>query len=175
MVNDDKKGPTMQHREGIRRMGWVGTCLAFASSILVFAGPASAAEEVAPPHERGHEYFSVNLTGSELRDGGDRDGRGAAWLEFDPDHETVCYVTTWQRLDGLVTGFHLHAAPRRNDGGHWIDFFNNQRFDGERNRVTGCVHSPRGKILHIIKHPSDFYLNVHTTAHEKGAIRGQLD
>jgi CHRD domain len=163
----------MQHREGVRRMGRVGACLAFISSILMFAGSASAAAEVGPPHRNG-DQFVVPLSGDELRDGGDRDGEGAAWLDLDAERETVCYVTTWKRLDGAVTAFHLHAAPRRSDGPRWIDFFNDQRFDGERNRVSGCVYSPRGKILDVIAHPSDFYLNLHTTAYEKGAIRGQL-
>lgn len=155
-------------------MGWVGACLAFVSSILVFAAPASAANEAAPERRHGAENFWVYLTGNELRDGGDREGRGAALLELNPDQERVCYVTQWKRLEGAVTGFHLHNAPRRNDGGHWIDFFNDRHFDGEERTVSDCVRSPRWKIQRIIDHPSDFYLNVHTTAHEKGAIRGQL-
>lgn len=175
MVNDDKKGPMMQHREGIRKMGRVGACLAFVSSILVFAGPASAAAAVATAHEEGYGQFSVRLTGDELRDDGDPDGWGSARLDLDPEHETACYVITWNELDGAVTSLHLHAAPRRNDGPHWIEFFNGQHFDGKSDTVSNCVRSSRAKILDVIKNPSGFYLNLHTTAHEPGAIRGQLD
>jgi hypothetical protein len=164
----------MQYKKGTRTMGRVSVCLAFVSSILVFAGPASASEEFATTHEHGHDQFSVYLSGNEVRDGGDREGRGFARLDLDPDNERVCYVITWNRLEGDVTALHLHASPRHSDGPHWIDFFNNERFDGERNTVANCVHSDRWKIRAAIDEPSSYYLMVHTTAHEAGAIRGQL-
>jgi CHRD domain-containing protein len=165
----------MPHREGIRKVGWLGTCLAFASSILVLAEPTSAAaQETDPVHQDSVRHFPVYLAGDELRDGGDSKGWGMARLDLDPEHETACYVITWNRLDGVVTAFHLHAAPRRNDGPHWIDFFNGQHFNGQWNTASSCVHSPRGKILDTINNPSGYYLNIHTTAHKEGAIRGQL-
>lgn len=164
----------MQYKRSTRTMGRIGVFLACVSSILVFAGPASAAGEFTTAYGHGHEQFSVYLTGDEVRDGGDRDGRGFARLDFDPENERVCYVLTWNRLDGDVTAFHLHASPRRSDGPHWIDFFNNEHFDGERNTVASCVHSDRWKIRAAIGEPSDYYLMVHTTAHREGAIRGQL-
>ncbi|MGH3754439.1 MAG: CHRD domain-containing protein [Pseudonocardiaceae bacterium] len=165
----------MRYHKGIRKMGRVGVFLASVSSILVLAGPASAAE-ASPGHRPGYAQFFVYLTGDELRDGGDRDGRGIAQLQFDPVEETVCYVTTWRRLDGAVTDFQLRAAPRRNDGPRWIDLFSDRYFDGERDTVSGCVYSPRGKILDVIENPSDFYLKINTTVREReeGAIRGQL-
>ncbi len=151
-------------------MGRIGVFLAFVSSILMLAGPASAAELRG---ERGGQ-FSVYLTGDEHRDGGDRDGAGAARLDFDLEEERVCYVLTWRRLDGAVTAFHLHDAPRYRDGGHWIDFFNNERFDGDEKTVASCVRADRWKIRAVLERPWDYYLNVHTTRHEDGAIRGQL-
>jgi hypothetical protein len=156
-------------------MGRVGICLAFVSSVLIFAGPASAAEGVATAHGYGHDQFSVYLTGDEVRDGGDREGQGFARLDLDPENERVCYVITWRRLDGEVTALHLHASPRRSDGPHWIDFFNNQHFDGKEHTVANCVRSDRWKIRAVVNEPSDYYLMVHTTAHEAGAIRGQLN
>jgi hypothetical protein len=166
----------MQHSTGIRKIGRVGACLAFASSILVFAGPASALAQEAPTaYGHGHEQFLVQLDGDELEDGGDHNGRGVAGLDFDAGQERVCFYITWERLDGAVTAFHLHNAPRRHDGGHWIDFFNGEHFDGDHNTVTSCVHASRDKIYAVLDDPSDFYLNLHTTAHKAGAIRGQLD
>jgi hypothetical protein len=166
----------MQHSTAIRKMGRVGTCLAFASSILVFAGPAAAsAHEVSAAYHKGHGQFLVKLDGDEEEDGGDRYGRGVAGLDFDPQHERVCYYVNWHGLDGAVTAFHLHHAPRHEDGDHWIDFFNDEHFDGDHNSIVSCQYASRGKIYAVLDHPSDFYLNLHTTAHKEGAIRGQLD
>lgn len=169
----------MQHREGIRRMGRVGACLAFVSSILVLTLPTpAAADEVGPA---GYGYFSVQLSGKQVPGGGDPDGQGYARLDLDPEHETACLVTTWKKLEGAVTALHLHAGHRGSEGPHWIDFFNDKHFPGTRNTVSGCVHvdgshgmSPRDKIQAVIQDPSSFYLNIHSTAFENGAIRGQL-
>ena len=162
----------MQHCGSIRKLGWAGTCLALASSIFVLTEPASAQADPLP--QDGYRSFPVYLAGNELHDGGDPKGWGMARLHFDPKQETACYTVKWTDLDGVVTAFHLHAAPRRNDGPHWIDFFNDQHFNGQRSVTSGCVHSPRAKILDVTNNPSDYYLTVHTTAHKDGAIRGQL-
>lgn len=169
----------MQNSGAIRKIGRIVASLAFATSILVFAGPgAASAQAIAPayPHgSDGHEQFLVELSGDELEDGGDHDGRGIAGLDFDAEHERVCYYVRWDGLDGDVTAFHLHRAPRHHDGGHWIDFFNDEHFDGDHHTVAGCVHSSRDKIYDVLDNPSEFYLNLHSTAHRAGALRGQLD
>jgi len=165
----------MQHSKNVRTMGRVVACLASVLSMLVLAGPASAAEKVTTVHEYGYGQFSVYLTGDEARYGGDREGRGFARLDFDPGNERVCYVITWSRLQGEVTDFELHASPRHSDGPRVIDFFDNERFDGYRRTIANCVHSDRRKIIDVINDPSYYYLTLRTTAHESGAIRGQLD
>ncbi|MGH3769845.1 MAG: CHRD domain-containing protein [Pseudonocardiaceae bacterium] len=167
----------MQYKKGARAIGRVAACLAFASSALVFAGPASASAAVTTAHEYdyGHDPFSVYLTGHQVRDGGDRDGRGFARLDFDPRNEKVCYAVRWSRLNGDVTAFHLHVSPRRHDGPVVIDFFNHERYNGDGDTVVDCVHSDRRTIHDVLDDPSNYYLMIHTTAHEAGAIRGQLD
>ncbi|MGH3718601.1 MAG: CHRD domain-containing protein [Pseudonocardiaceae bacterium] len=169
----------MQYKKGVRAIGRVGAALAFASSVLVFAGPASASAAVTTAHEYddygyGHDQFSVYLTGDQVRGGGDRDGQGFARLDFDPDHDRVCYAVRWRRLAGDVTAFHLHVSPRRHDGPVVIDFFNHERYNGYGDTVVDCVHSDERTIRDVLRDPSDFYLMLHTTAHDDGAIRGQL-
>lgn len=173
MGHSNKEGSPMRHRRSIRKMGWAGAFLVFTSLILVLAGSAAAAQAGQVPRE-GYRSFPVYLAGDELRDGGDPKGWSMARLKLDPRLETACYDVKWTGLDGVVTAFHLHAAPRQNDGPHWIDFFNDQNFSGKRNAASGCVRSPREKIQDVINNPSGYYVNVHTTAHKHGAIRGQL-
>jgi hypothetical protein len=169
----------MQYRGVARRVRLIGLCLALVSSILGIALPAVAeAGEDSPP---GYGYFSVQLTGREVPGGGDPEGSSYVRLDLDPAHETACFVSSWKRVDGAVTAFHLHAGRRGSEGPRWIDFFNGKHFDGARNTVSGCVHvagsrgmSPRDKIESVIHDPSGFYLNLHSTKFEDGAIRGQL-
>ncbi len=158
----------MRLSKGARGMRRFGACLAFASSAVVLTGstPALAQQDGA--------QFTVALSGQESVDGGDADGQGSARLDLDPQQGTACYEITWKKLDGAVTAFHLHAARRGIDGPHWIDFFNDQDFDGEQGKASECVRSTREKIEAVINDPSAYYLQLHSTAFTKGAIRGQL-
>lgn len=168
----------MQYRGGARKIARLGVCLVAVSAVLGIVLPAEAAAgEDAPP---GYGYFSVQLTGREVPGGGS-DGHGYARLDLDPDHETACFVINWRRVEGAVTAFHLHAGRRGSEGPRWIDFFNGKHVDGRRNTVTGCVHvdgsrglSPRDKIQAVIHDPSGFYVSLHSTEFEEGALRGQL-
>jgi hypothetical protein len=166
----------MQYAKIARAMGRVGVCLASVSSFLALVGPTSAAaHEVRPAYQVGTGHFSIQLAGKEVPEGGDPDGQGSATLDLNPQKEESCFTITWSRLRGKVTALHLHVAGRGNEGPHWIDFFNNQSFPGEHSMASGCVSSPRDKIVAVINHPADYYLNVHSTTFEKGAIRGQLN
>ncbi|MGH3776021.1 MAG: CHRD domain-containing protein [Pseudonocardiaceae bacterium] len=164
----------MQHRKDVRGMGRVGAYLASASLILVLVGPTHAlAHEVNAAPLEGVRHFSVELTGHESVTPADPDGQGSASLDLDPQQGTACYEITWKNLDGMVTAFHLHTGQRGSDGPHWIDFFNGKNFAGEQT-VRDCVSSTREKIEAVINDPAAYYLQVHSTAFEKGAIRGQL-
>lgn len=158
----------MQLSKGARGMGRVGACLAFASSAAVLAGSAPALAQ------QDGAQFTVALSGQENVTDGDADGQGSARLDLDPRRGTACYEITWKKLDGAVTAFHLHAARRGSNGPHWIDFFNEQRFDGEQGRAADCVRSTRDKIEAAINDPSAYYLQLHSTVFEGGAVRGQL-
>ena len=151
-----------------------GACLAVVSSVLVAAAlPGTAAAH--DDRGYGRAEFSIRLTPDQVPNGGDRGAIGAARLAFDEDRRVACYVIEWSGLKGDVTAAHLHAARRYHDGPHAIDFFNNQSYDGNHETVAGCVTSSRKTIEDIIEHPSDYYLNIHTTRFKAGAIRGQLD
>ncbi|MGH3934230.1 MAG: CHRD domain-containing protein [Pseudonocardiaceae bacterium] len=164
----------MLRSKGIRGMRHVGACSAFATSMLMLAGPIPAlAQDANVAHQDSNGHLSVQLTAQESVNDGDRDGQGSARLDLNPQRGTACYEIAWKNLDGMVTAFHLHTGQRGKEGPHWIDFFNDKKFAGEQT-VSDCVTSTREKIEAVINDPSAYYLQVHTTAFEKGAIRGQL-
>ncbi|MGH3870968.1 MAG: CHRD domain-containing protein [Pseudonocardiaceae bacterium] len=152
----------------------VAAFIAFTSSALMFAGSAPALAHTAKePRQDGVRHFSLRLTGQDSVPRGDPDGQGSARLDLDPRQGTACYEISWTKLDGRVTAFHLHAGRRGSDGPHWIDFFNGKNFAGEQT-VKDCVRDTPERIEAVIKEPSAYYLQVHSTAFESGAIRGQL-
>lgn len=180
MAGRDREAPTMQRGKascavGTRAMGRFGACLVSVTSILALAGPAFAAHETSAAYQPGNSRFSIQLSGNDVPEGGDPDGQGSATLDLNPQEEMACFTINWSRLDGEVTALHLHVAAAGSEGPHWIDFFNDQRFPGGQDNRAGCVPTPRDKIEAVISGPADYYLNVHSTAFEKGAIRGQLN
>jgi hypothetical protein len=169
----------MLHSEGIRRLGGRGTCvgLIVVASSVVLAAPAAAvvhSKELSAPSPPAAGHYSIQLSGREVPEGGDPDGQGAAKLDLNPQQETACFSISWSGLRGEVTALHLHQAAQGNEGPHWIDFFNNQHFPGSNSMASGCVPAARDKINAVINNPSAYYLNLHSTAFEKGALRGQL-
>lgn len=171
----DEKGTNMLHHSGgARAVGQIGLCFASVSSFVVLVGPASAAA-----HEVSHAYqdrdgkFTVALSGREVPGGGDPVGQGSAQLNL--QQQTACFTINWKGLQGEVTALHLHAAASGSEGPHWIDFFNGQHFPGAQSESSGCVPTTQDKIHAVIDNPTAYYLNAHSTAFPKGAIRGQLN
>lgn len=157
-------------------MGRVGLCFAFVSSFVVLAGTTSAAaHEVSQAYQDRDGKFTVQLSGRDVPDGGDPDGQGSAQLNLNAQQQTACFTIDWKGLKGEVTALHLHAAARGSEGPHWIDFVNGQHFPGAQSKSSGCVPTTQDKIRAVIDNPSVYYLNAHSTAFPKGAIRGQLN
>lgn len=154
--------------------GRFGTCLAFASSLLVAAAAPSTASAQDNAQQQGPGHFTIQLTPGEVSTGGNPGGSGSARLDLDEAGETACYFVAWKDLAGDVTAAHLHLGPRGQDGAHAIDFFNGQHFAGGQSNASGCVPTARDKIQAIIANPAGYYINVHTTEFTTGAIRGQL-
>lgn len=160
--------------------------------------PATAAQA---GDDTGGTTFRVNLTGSEIPGGGDPNGSGLAVLTLDPNDNELCWDINWKGLSGQVTAIHLHKGPPGGTGPHAVDLLDGASFDGTSGQADSCTtphnhamgegmakpggggHSivdahtepGGGNVLNdVIADPDDYYVNVHTTAYDKGAIRGQL-
>jgi hypothetical protein len=147
----------------------VPALLAALLMLVLVAGAALAA----------NTKFSVNLRGENEPEGGDLDATGQAHLELFPETDTVCYRIKWSKIDGTVTGAHIHVGPEGVNGGIVITLFGGPlgtptAFPGDRFTVSDCVAADGATIDAILADPSNYYVNVHTGADFHGVIRGQL-
>jgi hypothetical protein len=146
---------------------------ALGAALLILALATSAVLAV-------NTKFSVNLKGENEPSGtGDLDATGQAHLELFPDTDTVCYTLKWTKVDGTVTGAHIHVGPAGVDGGIVITLFGGPlgtptAFPGEHFTTSGCVAADGATIDAILADPANYYVNVHTGTDFHGVIRGQL-
>ena len=134
----------------------------------------------AAPVAEGGRRFITTLTGQAELTGGalsaDMDGTGRAQVYVNVGQSRVCWnLTNLQNLDTLVAA-HIHQAPATATGPIRIPFFH----FGEAIDLEGCTEGTtafpfdRERLQDIMKNPENYYVNVHTTAFQGGAIRGQL-
>lgn len=155
----------------------VGLCCACVSSVVALGAPGSAvAGEVGAVLQDRAGNFIVQLNGQDVPEsGGDLGGHGSSQLELKAQEQTACVTASWKGLQGEVTALHLHVAAVGSEGPHWVDFFNDKRLPGADGQFSDCVPMAQDKIRSVIDNPTGYYLNVHSTAFPKGALRGQLN
>jgi hypothetical protein len=149
------------------------TTLALLSALILLLGvaltPASAATGV----------FRLTLTGDQEATPtcsppdvcGDPDAVGAAILIVNPVRDTVCFLSRWTGIDGTVVAAHIHLAPAGEPGDVVVPLFAGT-FEGT-DMTRGCV-AANGWSDDILAEPADFYINIHSTVYQPGAIRAQL-
>lgn len=117
----------------------------------------------------------TSLNGAEERPGpGDTDGIGFATITLNVGKGRVCWTLTWDNIDPLVVGAHIHIAPAGVAGPivvflSWVPM--------SRATVSGCRTGVDPALVQaIIDFPDQYYVNVHTSpSFAGGAIRGQLN
>ena len=149
---------------------------------LLLAGTGTATASELPAKWGDGKTFAVKLSGSQVPGGGDPDAKGFALIRMNPKTETVCLGVAWAKVDGAVTAMHIHMGKAGTTGAHHIELLNDEHLAGGHNFFRTCVQGQKHEgmsagdaIKEVIDDPSNFYLNIHSTAYEKGALRGQLD
>lgn len=113
--------------------------------------------------------FVVPLDGQQEVDAGgtpgqgDPDGAGTATLMIDDATNTISWNISVQNLDPVIAA-HIHVGSAGTNGAPVVDF------SGELTG-SGLVDADLAAVL---ANPTGYYVNVHTTTFEAGAIRGQL-
>ena len=102
---------------------------------------------------------------------GDPDAIGQMILIVNPNTDVVCFLTRWQDIDGTVVAAHIHNGVAGVPAGVVVPLFAGA-FEGT-DQLRGCV-AGLGWTDDINANPAGFYVNIHSTVFQPGAIRAQL-
>jgi len=141
------------------------------ATTFVTLGIVAALTVAAPASAHSGRELSTSLAGAaEVPGPGDPDGVGTASLRFDHGFRGICFEIHVAGIALPATAAHIHLGSSGGAGPVVVTLIPP---DASGN-VTGCVSASRDLIKTIAKHPSDYYVNVHTTDYPNGAVRGQL-
>ena len=106
----------------------------------------------------------ASLTGAAETSGGDADGNGAFSAQIDTETGDFCYSLSVSGID-QPTAAHVHSGAAGTDGPPVLTV---ALADDE------CIAAEPAVLKPIVENPAGYYVNVHTAAFPKGAVRGQL-
>ena len=121
----------------------------------------------------GDRTFATTLTPGAEPDGGDANpaAGGTFAMTVDYWHRELCYWLTWANLSANATAAHIHVAPAGVAGPVVIPLSVTSATTGATN---GCVTVEQSLLHAVVKDPAAYYVNVHTSVNQPGAVRGQL-
>jgi len=126
----------------------------------------AATTAVAPAYAASTK-FQIAMTGA-AEVPGPGAGSGKATLTFDTDKGQVCYMLMASGTDA-PTMAHIHKGAVGVAGGVVVPLA-----PPTNGMSEGCVPVAADALAAILAAPSDYYVNVHSAAYPKGAMRGQL-
>lgn len=128
---------------------------------LAFSGVAGAAETT----------LTATLAGvTEGANPGDPDGSGTATIKIDPAAGTACWELSATGIMPVLQS-HIHTGAAGVAGPVLVPL----DVDGFEGTSTGCATAQDAAALQgILDNPAGFYVNLHTSDFQAGAIRGQL-
>lgn len=123
----------------------------------------------------GGRPLSTSLSGAEEAPGpGDSDATGDAHLTLNQGQQRVCFELSWADVDGTVVAAHIHSGPAGTPGPVIVGLFSGTAHPGSGS-AAGCVEGVDPALIKEIRqNPSAYYVNVHSTSFQAGAVRGQL-
>jgi CHRD domain len=134
--------------------------------------PAKGKPKFAP---KGTTFFATLLGRNEIgpngqRRAGDLDGQGGATVVTTDTQ--LCFGVAVRGIS-TPTGLHVHRG-RPNENGGIVVPLDPLPTSGDPGASGGCVAVASDLLQEITKHPIRFYVNIHTSDFENGALRGQL-
>jgi hypothetical protein len=91
-----------------------------------------------------------------------------ARITVNPGQGRLCYSLTVRNI-APASGAHIHEAEEGAAGPIRVHLT-----PPTNGSSSACLNIGRELALEILRNPSDYYVNVHNSAHPAGAVRGQL-
>ncbi len=115
--------------------------------------------------------FTVQLTGAQQVPPVQTGGSGTADLTYDPQSRVVTWSITYSGLSSPATMAHFHgpAGPGKNAP---IKVWLTKRGGPVSSPITGQATLTPAQAQQFMA--GEYYINVHTTVHPGGEIRGQV-
>jgi len=135
----------------------------------IFPAPARCPRTLLTPTSGG-TAFRIAMTGDTESPAGDPVGTGTATVRLRAGQGQVCFSFDVQNLTLPAVGAHIHRGAAGASGPIVVGLV----APGSSGASRGCVSAARASVAGILAAPSQYYVNVHTTDFQAGAIRGQL-
>jgi CHRD domain len=133
-----------------------GAVLATASVGLIVGNDVGAAGT--------SKAFAAGLVGANEVGGGDPDGTGSASITIDTGTNELCWDVKVSGISNAAAA-HIHNAAAGANGPVKVDF---------AGALSGCLAIAAALSTDIVANPANYYVNIHSSEHAGGAIRGQL-
>ena len=148
----------------------IGIVLVVLAASLALTSTATAA---------GGRTLVTQLTGPVEVPPGDPDGTGTASITVNPGLSQVCWEIAVQNITLPAAAAHIHNAPAGQNGGVKVD--TGLKADSAIALTSGGTTIDKSSITvdaalaqDIVDNPANYYVNVHSTVHSGGVVRGQL-
>lgn len=124
----------------------------------------------AAPSHAATQSFEVQLSGAQEVPAVQTDGVGKAHLTYNPATRELTWSVHYSGLSGPVTMAHLHDGPSGQNGPIAIWLTRHGR--AVKSPIRGRRRLTAAQAKQFLA--GDWYINVHTSAHPAGEIRGQV-
>ncbi|MFN3387774.1 MAG: CHRD domain-containing protein [Allosphingosinicella sp.] len=139
-------------------------------SILLIASGAFALAACSTVADVVGDEYQAELTGAAVVPGpGDPNGWGRALVDLNPAVPQICTDLEVRDITVPATGAHIHRGAAGVSGPPVVTLDPPDDDDSDN-----CTTITNELAAQIATAPSDFYVQVHTSDHPQGAIRGQL-
>ena len=136
----------------------------------IIPAPAHCPTKPMTSTQGGQELTAV-LTGAVEVPPGDLDGTGNATVRLTPGMGRLCFTISVSNIQLPASAAHVHVGGLGVAGNVVVPL----TAPGADGKSSGCVNVVRTLVAAILGNPSGYYVNVHTTDHPAGAVRGQLN